>query len=58
MATGEEISRASALKERIIETLQEHTPDTLGNLEHALNDGLKMIKTEREKLATLARPLP
>jgi len=58
MVTGEETSRAISLKERIIERLQEHTPDTLGNLEHVLNDGLRMIKMEKEKLAILAKPLP
>lgn len=58
MATGEEISRASLLREKIIEKLQEHTPDTLGNLEAVLREGLKDIELERKKLAILARPLP
>lgn len=55
---GEEASRASFLKERIIEALQEHTPDSLGNLECTLNQGLEMVKVEKEKLAILAKPLP
>lgn len=58
MATGEEISRAILLKKTIIERLQEHTPDTLGNLEAVLREGLADIEAERKKLAILARPLP
>ena len=55
---SEEILRASQLKEGIIEQLQEHTPDTLGNLETTLKRGLKDIEAERGKLAILAKPLP
>ena len=54
----EEAPRAKWLKEGIIEDIQEHTPDTLGNLEAALNRGLEAIETERKKLGIFATPLP
>ena len=54
----EEASRVAFLKAGIIEQIQEHTPDTLGNLETCLKRGLESIEAEKEKLAVLARPLP
>ena len=54
----EEFSRAKFLREGIIEQLEQHTLDTLGNLEATLKRVLEDIKTEREKLTTLATPLP
>ena len=54
----EEILRVKYLKEGIIEELQEHTADTLGNLEATLKRGLEAIEREREKLRKLSEPLP
>jgi hypothetical protein len=54
----EESSRAKFLREGIIEQLEEHTPDTLGNLEAILKRSLEDIEAERKKLAILATPLP
>ncbi len=45
----EEASRAALLRERIIEQLEEHTPNTLGNLEAALKRGLEAIEAEKEE---------
>ena len=55
---SEEASRAKFLREGIIEQLEEHTPDTFGNLEATLKRGLGGIEAERKKLAILAKPLP
>ena len=54
----EESSRAEFIKEGIIEQLEDHTSDTLGNLEDTLKRGLEAIEVERKKLAIWVQPLP
>lgn len=53
-----ESPRTMFLRKGIIEQLEEHTPDTLGNLEATLKRGLAAIEAEKKKMAILATPLP